>query len=218
VNGKLIGLGHYGGWSGDYIKNGNRKTIELRPGTNIIKFVANNQGGPAGILAACFGPGEQLLFHTDGRWRWKNDVAVIRPSSVTDLDNRPIWAAQNAVIANLIDSSTNMNDGKYWNPHVRSPAQGLITYRVNFAFPRAFRLNTIVVNGFGDGTHDATGVRVYMDSTKKQLLGTGGSMQNRQSTSITINPPNTLVNNVYIEFDKTTAYQLWLKRVVFYGE
>jgi hypothetical protein len=222
VNNELIAMGHYGGWNGSWKPSstyiGNQKSIQLKPGANLIKFVANNQGGPAGILIACFGPGEKLLFRSDGSWRWKENMNNILPNSVTDLDNHAVWTKQNAVVANLIDPSPISSGLKYWNPYATSEHKGPITYRLNFTFDRPIKLNTIVVHGFGDNAHDATAVRVYRDSTKTQLLGTYGSMVNRASAPITINPANTVVNNVYMEFDKASAWQLWLKRVHFYGE
>ena len=69
VNGDLIAMGHTGGWGGDWRATagsiGNQKNIQLKPGQNLIKFVANNTGGPAGFMMACFGPDGKLLFHTD---------------------------------------------------------------------------------------------------------------------------------------------------------
>ena len=76
VNGDLIAAGHTGGWLGDWRPTstsiGNQKTIQLKPGRNLIKFIANNFGGPAGLMMACFGPGEKLLFHTDSGWFFRD--------------------------------------------------------------------------------------------------------------------------------------------------
>lgn len=76
VNGDTIGLGHTGGWDGSWRATansiGNQKFVSLKPGRNMIKFVANNFGGPAGFLMACFGPDGKLLFHTDGSWFFRD--------------------------------------------------------------------------------------------------------------------------------------------------
>lgn len=76
VNGDTIAQGHTGGWDGSWRATansiGNQKFVSLKPGRNMIKFVANNQGGPAGFLLACFGPDEKLLFHTDGSWFFRD--------------------------------------------------------------------------------------------------------------------------------------------------
>ena len=217
VNDELIALGHYGGWTGSWRPStsyiGNQKTITLKPGKNLIKFVANNAGGPAGFMMACFGPDGKLLFHTDKSWFFKDAYGKVSAKSVVDLDNWPVYQAQ--VVANVIKTDTKNLKSEMWNPVGSAGHESPIVYRLKVDFGRDVKLTSIKMLTFGDNVHDPTGVRIYTDETKAGLLATSGSLQGKTETENRIDTSYKTVSGVYIELDKSTQYQIWLQRIVF---
>ncbi len=56
-----------GGWGGA----GNKVTLSLVAGDNLIEIVAVNAGGPAGLLVSCYDNPTSIPFHSDKNWVWK---------------------------------------------------------------------------------------------------------------------------------------------------
>jgi len=217
VNDELIALRHYGGWDGSWKPSssyiGNQKMITLKPGRNLIKFVANNISGPAGLMLACFGPDGKLLFHTDKSWFFKDAYAKVKPASVADLNNWPVY--QDSTVANIIRTDTTELRKFMWNPVGSSEHQTPIVYKVKVDFGRSVKLANIVIYTVGDRVHDPTGARVYVDQSKSGLLASYGSLENRRETSLNVDAQYTKVSSVYVELDKSTPYQIWLQRIIF---
>lgn len=212
VNGELIGLGHQGGWGGDYVRNGNRKDVRLLPGTNLIKFSANNSGGPAGVILAAFDGGGKVLFHTDSSWKTKRAYDVLEASSVTDKDNYGIW--ENNTVSNLIKP---VSSGLQWNPISTATVEGLKTYRLLVKFPQVQNISFVRFLTSGDVVHDPTAIRIYRDESKTEMGGSYGSLAGRQSTDVILHQMSFKTDQLYIELDKTSRYQIWLQRIQFYS-
>lgn len=214
VNGELIAAGHTGGWGGDWRATagsiGNQKNIRLIPGQNLIKFVANNMGGPAGFMMACFGPDGKLLFHTDSSWVFRDLYSKIGGATVTDLDS--IGVHQTSVVANVVKTD---RGNEMWNPYNSAGHTAPIVYRLQVDFGRPVQLKYIIALTTGDTAHDPTAVRIYTDSGKGALLGSYGSLERRTETRIDVVSTAPRVSSVYIEIEKSTAYQIWLRRLFF---
>jgi hypothetical protein len=214
VNGDLIAAGHTGGWAGDWRATagsiGNQKNIRLMPGQNLIKFVANNMGGPAGFMMACFGPGGQLLFHTDSSWVFRDLYSKISGVKIVDLDNIGVY--QSSVVANVAKTDKG-ND--MWNPYNSAGHTAPIVYRLQVDFGRQVQLAFIDALTTGDKVHDPTAVRIYTDSGKGALLGSYGSLERRTETRIDVVSSAPKVSSVYVEIEKSTQYQVWLRRLFF---
>jgi hypothetical protein len=214
VNGDLIAAGHTGGWAGDWRATarsiGNQKTIQLKPGQNLIKFVANNTGGPAGFMMACFGPDGKLLFNTNANWVFRDLYSKISGAKIVDLDN--IGVFQSSVVGNLAKTDRG-ND--MWNPYKSAGHTAPIVYRLQVDFGRPVQLAFIVALTTGDKVHDPTAVRIYTDSGKGSLLGSYGSLERRTETRIDIVSSAPAVSSIYVEIEKSTQYQIWLRRLFF---
>jgi hypothetical protein len=212
VNGELIGLGHSGGYAGDFIQNGNRKNIRLLPGSNLIKIVAQNQGGPAGLIAAAFNDAGAVLFHTDDQWKTKPAYDLLTPSSIEDLDNYGVY--QNNSVSNLIKAPA--NDGLQWNPIATAQMAGTKTYRLLVKFDGVKNVSFLRFLTSGDRTHDPTAIRIYRDESKSEMAGSYGSLAGRQTTDVMLHQNMFTTDKLYIEIDKTSQYQLWLHRIQFF--
>jgi hypothetical protein len=212
VNGQIIGLGHQGGWAGDYVRNGNRKDVRLLPGTNLIKFSANNSGGPAGVLLAAFDGEGKVLFHTDSSWKTGRAYDNIKATTITDLDNYGVWEAND--VANLLRP---VQDGLQWNPIATATAEGTKTYRLLVKFPKEESIGFVRFLTTGDVTHDPTAIRIYRDESKTEMAGSYGSLAGRQSADVILHQMSFKTNQLYIELEKTSRYQIWLGRIQFYG-
>lgn len=68
LNGNSVGT-VIGGWytGSNYAK----LSANLVAGKNVLEVDATNGDGPAGFIAAVYGPGSTLLFHTDASWIWQ---------------------------------------------------------------------------------------------------------------------------------------------------
>jgi hypothetical protein len=211
VNGEPIGLGHSGGWAGDYVRNGNRKNIRLLPGTNLIKIAANNTGGPAGLIAAAFNDAGAVLFRTDDQWKTKPAYDLVTPSSITDLNNHGVY--QNNTVSNLIKP---LNDGLMWNPISTAQTAGTKVYRLSVKFDGVKNVSFIRFLTTGDTTHDPTAIRIYRDESKSEMAGSYGSLAGRQTTDVILHQNMFATDKLYIEIEKTSQYQLWLRRLQFF--
>ena len=212
MNDQVIGLGHQGGWGGDYVANGNRKDVKLLPGTNLIKFSANNSGGPAGVILAAFDSAGKVLFHTDSSWKTKRAYDVLQASSVTDLGNHGIW--QNNDVSNLIKP---VSSGLMWNPISTATIEGMKTYRLLVKFPKEETISFARFLTSGDVVHDPTAIRIYRDESKTEMAGSYGTLAGRQSTDVILHQMSFKTNQLYIELEKTSRYQIWLQRIQFYS-
>jgi len=194
VNNQIIGLGHQGGWAGDYVRNGNRKDVKLLPGTNLIKFSANNSGGPAGVILAAFDEAGKVLFHTDSSWKTKRAYDVLQASTVTDLGNHGIW--QNNDVSNLIKPESS---GLQWNPISTATTEGTKTYRLLVKFPKEETISFARFLTSGDVVHDPTAIRIYRDESKTEMAGSYGTLAGRQSTDVILHQMSFKTNQLYIE-------------------
>ena len=217
VNDDLIALGHYGGWDGSWKPSssyiGNQKMITLKPGRNLIKFVANNTGGPAGFMMAVFGTDGKVLFHTDKTWFFRDAYTKVKPVSAADLDNWQVY--QDGTVANIIRTDITDLRKFMWNPVGSSGHESAIVYKLKVDFGRSVKLANIVIYTAGDRVHDPTGVRVYVDQSKSGLLASYGSLESRTETSLNVDSQYKKVSSVYVELDKSTPYQIWLQRIIF---
>jgi hypothetical protein len=211
VNGEPIGLGHSGGWAGDYVRNGNRKNIRLLPGTNLIKIAANNSGGPAGIIAAAFNDAGAVLFRTDDQWKTLPAYDTITPSSIEDLNNHGVH--QNNTVSNLIKPLSN---GLMWNPISTAQTAGTKVYRLTVKFDGVKNVSFIRFLTTGDTTHDPTAIRIYRDESKSEMAGSYGTLAGRQTTDVMLHQNMFTTDKLYIEIEKTSQYQLWLRRIQFF--
>jgi hypothetical protein len=212
VNGELIGLGHSGGYAGDYIKNGNRKNIRLLPGSNLIKIAANNQGGPAGLIAAAFNDAGAVLFRTDDQWKTKPAYDTLAAASIEDLDNFGVY--QNNTVSNLLKAPA--NDGLQWNPIATAQMAGTKTYRLTVKFDGVKNVSFLRFLTSGDRTHDPTAIRVYRDQSKSEMAGSYGTLAGRQTTDVMLHQNMFVTDKLYIDIEKTSQYQVWLRRIQFF--
>jgi hypothetical protein len=187
--------------------------ITLKPGRNLIKFVANNISGPAGFMMSVFGPDGKVLFRTDKTWFFRDAYAKVKPVSAADLNNWPVY--QDSTVSNIIRTDTTELRKFMWNPVGSSGHESPIVYKVKVDFGRSVKLANIIFYTVGDRVHDPTGVRVYVDQSKSGLLASYGSLESRRETSLNVDAQYTKVSSVYVELDKSTPYQIWLQRIIF---
>ena len=67
LNSKQIGISE-GGWG----SRGNLFEITLSPGINYLQCSASNAGGPAGLVATVIDNNNNVLFNTNGQWKFTN--------------------------------------------------------------------------------------------------------------------------------------------------
>ena len=167
-------------------------------------------GGPAGFMMACFGPDGKLLFHTDSSWVFRDLYSKIGGATVKDLDSIGVY--QSSVLANVVKTD---RGNEMWNPYNSAGHTAPIVYRLQVDFGRPVQLKYIIALTTGDTVHDPTAVRIYTDSGKGALLGSYGSLERRTETRIDVVSTAPRVSSVYVEIEKSTAYQIWLRRLFF---
>jgi hypothetical protein len=209
VNGELIGSGK-GGWGGDYIQAGNRKQARILPGNNIVKVVANNRGGEAGFLMAAFDVKGTVLFRTDGGWKAGPAYVPIVPTVIADMDGHKVDGK--SVVENLKGGTDGL-----WNPIGTAQTAGGKIYRLRVQFDRPYTFRFLRFTATADRVHDPTGIRIYRDESKSELVGTYGSMVNQKVVDVQLNSMSFNTDKLYIEIDKATQYQIWLRSILFYA-
>lgn len=131
-------------------------------------------------------------------------TGAVSATSVQDLDNRSVNSGQ--TVSRVIDG----NLTTFWNPATPSAA----TYRLLFNFSSSVRFTRVTIQLVADTTHDPTGLTIFTDSTKTTQVGSFGDMRGRATTTVTLTTPY-VGNRMYMEFAKSTSFQLYLEEVQF---
>lgn len=155
-----------------------------------------------------------------GGAQMRSDLAVSGASTLVydrlpnvtavDVDNYPVF--QDSTIDKVVDGS----DGTMWNTNTGGP----ITYRIQLTLAggNLAQVNRIRVQVSNDIVHTPTAFRAYADRSKTQLLASqSGTMSaNGGQYIFTLSAPY-YGSVLYLEFDKSTQYQMYLVAVDLYA-
>jgi alpha-tubulin suppressor-like RCC1 family protein len=141
------------------------------------------------------------------------NIAYDRLTSVTAVDLLNISFHLTHNISNIVDG----DDVTYWNPIGLMGPGAVYKIQLTLADGASVAVDSIRIKTVANTTHDPTAFRAYADATKTQLLASfTGTMNTNSGVYIFDLATPYTGTGMYLEFDKSTSFQMLLPSVDLY--